>query len=436
MKSEGNLYFLQKKWHGWIPTNLGELQFEYITQEQNQTTYPIIDFEQNNDKKEIILTIDARKISDSIKYYELFVDDPDWEEVYAKTATIRIKRESEKFSGTIELHFANEVVVSADFYIKLDGKVEFSNLEYNVWDICSLGDVDFHRLALYILLKSVIHGDNHHHQKIDVALKITVDDFYPKIILHNLLIHIKSIERNIKRLNNCASKIDAQKAYHEMEGYISYCKSFYEIFKKEIEAKDEHGKDQDDYLALKLLYQNLDSIKNSAKAKIDKYDRQNTFTRGFTTTLLALSALFVSMSILNKSLSTPEDHKYLFYSIPLLLILVEGCYIDYTFRAIHFYNDYEMMKYLQYVDTKNLNTRGNINQKILFILRYITPILLFIYIIYSIWPIFIDNMFQIIWMNIQIPFKSYFFLSLYSSIIIGLWTIAAILGWRLNPEKA
>lgn len=424
MNSQFDISNLQKKWYGWIPTNLGELQFEYITQEQNQKTFPILSFQSNDDKNEIDIKIDTTKLSDSIKHHEILIKDSPWEELQAKVAYIHIKRQEKKFEGRIELDFL-EVVMSATFLIELNGQVEFSNLEYSIVHPIENFDIDFHRLALYILVKSIIHGDNHHHQKIDVALKITIEQFDPNVILRNLLIHIKGIERNIKRLTGCSTKLAAQQAYHELEGYISYCKTFYEIFVNDDEEKKNPNK----------LYKNLESIKNSAKAKIDKIDKENTFTKSFFTTFLALIALFIAVNILNKPLSGELFHEHKsFYFLPIfLLLIVEWCYIDHLFRT-KMYDDYELIKYLIYVDTAKLNTRGNINQKIILFLPVIAVLSSFIYGIYSLSPELINDGVKFFFSFFEELFSKNFFLTFLVSIIFGLWTFAAILGWRLNSK--
>lgn len=425
MNSESHTSLLQEKWSGWIPTNLGELQFEYITQEQNQKNFPILKFDISEKKDEISITLDARKLSDSIKYYEILTKKSKWKEIQAKVSYLKIIQKDKHFEGNIVLKYSM-VSVSATFVVSLNGMVEFSNLSYTDTNVLKDDIIDNHRLALYILLKSVIHGDNHHHQKIDVALKVTVGDFKPEIILHNLLIHIKSIERNIKRLSKCSTKLAAQQAYHELEGYISYCKAFYEIF-------DIQGIETPVYP--KYQYNNLENIKNSAKAKIDKIDKENTFTKNFFTTLITLSALFIAINILNKPLDKELFHvnKFLYFLPFSLLIIVEGCYIIHWLRS-KFYEDYETIKHLIHVDTRMLSTRGNINQKIILILPVFGILFAVVYFIYSISPLLITESISYFGNLYQNFLTTHFTLTLLCSIGLVILVSGILFKLKLNSK--
>lgn len=420
MNSELKLGF-QDKWCGWIPTNLGELQFEFITQEQNQQTFPIIAYYQSEDKNQIQITIDAKKISDSLKWRSFLVDDTEWEEIQAKTAKIELRNHDTSFEGNIALNFS-EVEISTSFSISLNGLVEFTQIDYTQNKFLEQSIVDFHRLALYILLKSVVHGDNHHHQKIDVALKVTDGTFDPVIILHNLLIHIKSIERNIKRLKGCASKIEAFQAYHDLEGYISYCKSFYAIFIKDLDEKKE----------MKILYENLENIKNSAKAKIDKFDKQNTLKKNTYTTFMTLMALVVSISILTQTKDEKSLYLYLYFIPILLFLFIEGCALLHYLR-LYRYDEYETLKHLRNIDTIKLNWRGEIIQKII----VLSPRILFLsalwYGLKIIFPSYMNDLFNIVVPFIAELFQYHFAISLYAGIIFIIFMIATFLGWKPNP---
>lgn len=342
-------------WYGWIPTNLGELQFEYITRDQNTQTFPIRNFTFNVSKTSKNIEIDASNISDTLKWQDILVKENEFEEIRAEIATILINYSEQIFNGNISVKYPSaDKGYSADFTIKLNGEACFTNLTYLNCDQPTEEKKKFHQLTLYILLKSIVHGDNHHHQKIDVALKVTEKQFDVDAILHNLLIHIKSIERNIKRLSGCSAKIEAQQAYHELEGYISYCKTFYELFNTKIAQNA---------ISLKL-YKNLENIKTSAKAKIDKEEKRNLVPKNFLATFTILTALTISISILLKPQAgfTENLWVYTLYGIPLILLAwIERCAIVNFFRSKS-YNYYEILKYLWNVEPKKLSIRGHIIQ--------------------------------------------------------------------------
>lgn len=342
-------------WYGWIPTNLGELQFEYITRDQNTQTFPIRKFTFDISSNSKNIEIDASNISDTLKWQDILVKENEFEEIRAETAAIAITYINDEFKGNISVKYpSTNKGYSADFTIALNGEACFSNLAYLNCNQPEDEKKKFHQLALYILLKSIVHGDNHHHQKIDVALKVTENKFDTDAILHNLLIHIKSIERNIKRLSGCSAKIEAQQAYHELEGYISYCKTFYELFSTKIAQ---------DAISLKL-YKNLENIKTSAKAKIDKEEKRNLVPKNFLATLTILIALTISISILLKPSGGFSQNLWLYalFGIPLILLVwIEKCSIANFFRSKS-YNYYEVLKYLWSAKSKTLSIRGNMIQ--------------------------------------------------------------------------
>jgi len=337
--------------YGWIPTNLGELQFGFISTHDNTTTFPIWTSPLLSSDGVQTIEVDPSNLTDTLekKYRLSCQEDEEEEELLPKNVIVNIKNNTTSFDGTIELIY-DDAKASASFRIQLNGKVEFSNYLLESKKVLGV-QWDTKAKVFFIFLKSIIHGDNHHHQKIDTALILTQGNFDANQILRNLLIHTKTIERNIKRLNGCSAKIEAILSYHELEGFVSYSKSFYTIFKNEI------GDD------VKILYDNLDNVKSSAKAKVDRFERDSLIKKNVLTTLVTLSALFVSISILNKGVSFLSYNATIaYFLIPVaLFVIIEWCTIVFILKKIR-HPQYELVKYLRYYPYKKLCWRGKLNK--------------------------------------------------------------------------
>ena len=54
------------KWYGWIPTNLGKINFDFIDEENIKINYPDAKFYKNNNNNIVLISnIKLKNISDS-----------------------------------------------------------------------------------------------------------------------------------------------------------------------------------------------------------------------------------------------------------------------------------------------------------------------------------------------------------------------------------
>jgi len=150
-----------------------------------------------------------------------------------------VKRKINKVSSfasiTINKDFVGDITLSdgvnkffATFKIYKNGVIRFNN--YNTSNTIKNIDDFYIKQTMFILIKLFVHGDAHHHQKIDTVLTITNTTFNPLRISKSILSYIKRIERNVKLNNGCESKLKNENAISEAKGYLSYLKTFSFLF--------------------------------------------------------------------------------------------------------------------------------------------------------------------------------------------------------------
>ncbi|MEA3316036.1 MAG: hypothetical protein U9Q30_09290 [Campylobacterota bacterium] len=111
---------------------------------------------------------------------------------------------------------------------------------------------------LYGQIKKVFHGDNHHHHKDDVILRVYEKGLPPTITLEQFLSHIKGIEKVEKnrKLIQCNEFIPYY--IHEAEGIVAYANMYSVNY-----VNCEDGKNQ---------IKAMDCVFNSIKSTIARYD--------------------------------------------------------------------------------------------------------------------------------------------------------------------
>lgn len=97
-------------------------------------------------------------------------------------------------------------------------------------DIQTLFNTDMHYIvqSLYTVIKRLIHGDNHHHHKLDTIIPVLEGSFNPKSIYHSMANRLKEIEVTIREGNTHTAQDDASKA----KGLKSYISTFICLFLK------------------------------------------------------------------------------------------------------------------------------------------------------------------------------------------------------------
>lgn len=287
----------EDRWYGWIPTNLGTINFDFIN--ENNISNISSQYEYARNKNTIhICNLDVSLISDSSAFYKKIYLPFRSQKEYSPKVNISLKKMDNFFKGEVKFYYPNTSIYwNANFKVKLNGIIEFEfTKEYDS------DNREYIKQILFIILKMIIHGDNHHHQKIDTALRITNEKFDEEKLLDNMLLHIKTIEKNIKSLNRkCSTRLKQNITINEVEGYISYMNTFVVLF-------------DTDELKLKDKLQIAINIKNSLSSLINKREEKFNATNSFKTLALTVLALFIATNIFANS----------FYGIDLIGAIYEA----------------------------------------------------------------------------------------------------------------
>jgi hypothetical protein len=279
------------EWYGWIPTNLGRLNFGYIEEKELSKYYGNFSFSRDINSIKIG-NLNLRDISDSPKF-NIFSKTKE----YFPMADIILSKDDDGISGNITLRYEDMISFKVDFTIEQNGKAKFTltDVEIDNKEKISYDNIIQElKQVFYIVIKTIIHGDSHHHQKIDTAIKISDKNFDEEYILDTMLQHIKNIERNVKITNSCPSQLKQSIAIDEINGYIAYMKTFVNIFEKDNEKE------------LEKKVQIAQNIKTSLEATVKKREKkQNEFDK-FKTVLLTIFALFIATNIFSNALYTTE----------------------------------------------------------------------------------------------------------------------------------
>lgn len=349
-----------RDWYGWIPTNLGELSFQLSASnpilEETSSTYEKID----NDR----ITINGlpiNYISDTFcdKSKSLpFIQQEINNELYAKAdITIKNNLSSKTFDASITIHYANFINISAKSEIKSNGEVKIFDILLNSFDdmeveLYSDIEEDFASI-FYIVLKSIIHGDNHHHQKIDTALILT-PDIFDKIKIHNQMNrYIKTVEHDIKNIDKCFGYLKIANSIKEMNGYYSYIEKFRDIFNIKVSDKD--------ILDAKNVISSLSATVEKQLLKFNHHKETITIILTFIMLTISMNIFFNGFFDIDKSHSWGMRFNILFISISIIFFFYYKSFKCMIFTYI-FYNYYDSYEYIYHL--KNLKNR-NMKQKVI-----------------------------------------------------------------------
>lgn len=350
---------IRTKWYGWIPTNRGKINFDFIGLPKNLKSQNVTKHYADNKIK--FTNLDVSYLSDSytyrFRYYPLKVE-------HVAIANLEFEHSSNKIQGNVEIIYKDFCKLSSKFICELNGIVEFENISYERYsdldsDLDSIEDVlQEIKSLLYVLVKTVIHGDAHHHQKIDVALPIINDKFNPTEVSSSLLDYIKLVERNVKNLNDCASFFRNENLVFEINGYLSYFKSFTLLFEDE---------------AIKKNYDFAQSVAESLKSTVAKRKNKAEYESNIKTAIITFIGLFISTNLLvngfwptNNNITDylEGENRLVYLGVSAILIL----YLFYKYIScklssyLHHskYDFFEFSSLIKNADFSRLNTIGKV----------------------------------------------------------------------------
>lgn len=356
------------KWYGWIPTNRGKINFNFIEFPENLKSNNVTKDYHGN--KIIYKGINVSYLSDSHtlrKYFFL-------QNECSVSANIEFEYRSNQILGSIEIIYKDFCSLRSKFVCELNGVVEFENIFYDIDSIQN--EVQEIKSLLYVLVKTIIHGDAHHHQKIDVALPIIDNKFNPSEVSSSLLDYIKLAERNVKKTNDCSSLIRNENLVYEINGYMSYFKSFVLLFEDDVVKKD---------------FEFAQNVVESLKSTVAKRKNKADYEGNIKTAIITFFGLFISINILlngfwkadNNSIisafSSWDRITFLFGSFFLILYLFYqyiSCKIH-SYLYYYQYNFYEFSNLIRNAKFFDLNWKGKL-YKIFPILLIVISILIFI----------------------------------------------------------
>lgn len=351
---------VRTRWFGWIPTNRGKLNFSFI-ELPTPGSIPLksknTEFSYTENKKNYI-NLDLSYLSDSYGYKRFFKFSGKNSGVeYPATANVELEDKTTKIQGNIEIIYKEFCRLSTKFTCEQNGVVEFENIFYDIDSIDN--ELKEIKSIFYVLLKTIIHGDAHHHQKIDVALPITEKKFYPSVISSSLLDYIKLVERNVKITKECHSLFRNENLTFEIEGYLSYFRTFTLLF----------GED-----AVKRDYEFAQSVIMSLKNTVGKRKNKEELMNGIKTASITFLGLIISINILlngfwlqghnNLAIDLSSQNRYYYFLGSVFLVVVMFFkYTECKFKSYLYYNYYNLFEFLVLIknaDFHDLNWEGKL----------------------------------------------------------------------------
>lgn len=352
-------------WYSWIPTNLGILNFNYIAVNKNliQSKYKSLSADNNQIKIEELSSsfISDSNLTDAPFLIKKFVLPDNESEIFSYT-NIEINNESyiDLFKGKIEIIYKDiNFTLSSDFEIEKNGKIKFFNFKSKVdsadFEII-LGNFkneehfrDYIVQIFFVIIKSIVHGDHHHHQKIDVSINVLKNEFKPFEILNRLIKQVKSIEYDIKNFKNCGDELKIKNSIEEMKGYKSYIDTFSELF---IKNEDEKEYEKSKNILNNILLSLESSVKKVNNRQEDR-DKIITFVYTYLGLFISINLLFFK---LNNNLKFDISFEFYYLSL-LILFMAFGFHLKCRIKSYIFYKKYywqEIFYHLNYAKYSEL----------------------------------------------------------------------------------
>ena len=351
-------------WYGWIPTNKGKISFEFIN---------VPDFLQNKNSKIDrkndsikIENIDVSYLSDSYIFRNFINKSKIKQTEQTATANLNFKKSENNIQGNIEICYKDFTDIKANFNIKSNGEIEFKEFEIEIVienDIL----VEIKKL-LYVLVKTIVHGDAHHHQKIDIALPIIDKEFKAEVVSESLLDYIKLAEKNTKNTKNCNSLFRNENIVYEIDGYLAYFKSFTLLFENEKIKKD---------------FEFATSVVSSLKSTVQKRRNKTDFYNGLYTAFFTFLGILISINILLNGFWKIEQNDIVeflsdisrmntFYISLVFVLVLFFSYTKCKLQSLIYYKYYEIFEVLKFIKHSSYSDLSILGKIIKF-----SPILLF-----------------------------------------------------------
>ena len=338
---------------GWIPTNKGEIEFNYIELPSFiKATQPDSVSHTVSSKK--YKNLDVSYLSDSYGYKKYIKHNTEKSTEVPIIASVSFENKDNCIDGSLEIEYKDFANIKSRFEILSNGVVNFYTLEAAT----DINDFEKEIQALiYVLVKTIVHGDAYHHQKIDVALATVDGEFDPKVVLKSFLDYIKLAEKNTKKTNDCESILRNENIVYEIEGYFSYFKSFVELFECDEIKKD-------------LAF--AQNIVNSLKSTVEKRKNKVSFTTSIITTSIAFLGVLISINILLNGFWTieknditftlSEQSRYLYFVVSFAFVSLAFFYVTKcklkSYIYYNYYENFEFVRLLNNASFMNLNWYG------------------------------------------------------------------------------
>lgn len=222
---------INETWHCWVPTNLGTLSYDFVTHSQIKKNFGHTSKYSKDDNCKRFYDLNLKSIIDSLPSY--LTSKKNHEE--NPMGVITINNSLSLFEGTVLLNYKESFQIEFEYTVEHNGKTKIFNTKYTIKDEnlelpekCNDTLFDTFAQIAYMIIKYSLHGDNHHHQKIDYVLQVKRHKFSVKNIIDTFGKHIKNVERDIKSLSTCTGHLKAINSIEEVQGYISYVNTFHD----------------------------------------------------------------------------------------------------------------------------------------------------------------------------------------------------------------
>ncbi len=275
------------KWYSWIPTNLGILDYKFITYTQMSSNFGK-NIKISKDKNENTLrywNLDLKNFKDSLISYLTVSKGKE----ITPIGTISFQSISDEIlRGIVSINFPNSFRISFYYELEMNGKVciHTPSFQSNQIKYIDKSYLNIFAQITYMIIKQSLHGDSHHHQKIDYVLKVQENTFPVDTIIYTFAKHIKNVERDIKSLDTCVGHLKALNAIEEIRGYISYSNTFYELNKDKMNSNS------------KILVKNMGNVVISLEATVAKKHNHFTYLDTAKTTLLTIFTIIISLILI------------------------------------------------------------------------------------------------------------------------------------------
>lgn len=341
-------------WYGWIPTNKGQLNFDFIElPDILKSGRPNSSFEKN---KKLFENLDISYLSDSYGFRKYLKSSRKSKFEFPATANVEFKNNDTTIQGKLQIIYKDSCTLSTKFVCRKNGIVRFEGISYDIDSIendllCQI------KTLFYVLVKTLVHGDAHHHQKIDVALPIMDDEFKPSSVSLSLLNYIKLTERNIKNTKSCESLYRSENLVFEMNGYLSYFKSFTLLFEEKPVKHD---------------FEFAKNVVTSLRNTVEKRKNKAEFIGGLVNASIAFVGLIVAVNIfLNgfwpqyknnmADFFVNENRLYYFIGSVTLILFTFLAYIRCKIHGYVYYSRYDLYEFIALMknaDFSDLNWNG------------------------------------------------------------------------------